>query len=67
MYLAKISRPKFRIRPVAPIDALIGMALLAGAALTIIPMMAMLTAFALVAAMTGSTAKKPRPIQLRVR
>lgn len=65
MHLAKPTRFKLRIQPIAPLDALIGMAVLAGAALTIVPMMAMLTGFALVAALTGTHAKRPRPIPLR--
>lgn len=65
MHPTKFARLRFRIRPIAPIDALIGLAVLAGAALTIVPMMAMLTAFALIAAMTGSTAKRHRPVPLR--
>jgi len=48
-----IARAETRSRAISPVDLLGGMALLAGAALSILPMMAALTLFALIAAITG--------------
>ena len=59
-----VVRPRSRQQTMAPIDCLIGMALFAGAALMILPVMAALSAFALIAAAARGRSPKPRPIHI---
>ncbi|MBY0583364.1 MAG: hypothetical protein K2P68_10670 [Sphingomonas sp.] len=59
-----VVRPRSRPQTMAPIDCLVGMALLAGAALMILPVMAALSAFALIAAVARGRSPKPRPIRI---
>jgi|GEM_PF-5907815 len=61
----KPARPRFRTRSITPIDALVGMALLTGAALAILPMMATLTCFALIAAAAHRLSPAPRRVAIR--
>lgn len=63
---AKPARSSFRTRSITPVDALVGMALLAGAALTILPMMATLACFALIAAAVHRFSPAPRRAAIRV-
>lgn len=60
-------RLRTRPRATAGIDALVGMGLLAGAALTILPMMAALTTFALIAAAARGIVRTPRAVRIRSR
>ena len=67
MRLAPIVRPKRRNAATAPLDALIAMAILAGAALTILPMMAALSLFALIAMMVKGRTPRPRALPVGAR
>ncbi len=69
MRLVPTVRARSRLRPTAGIEALVGMGLLCGAALMLLPGMAALATFTLIAATARTMTRKPRaaPAPARIR